>query len=326
MFSFINQRLSIGLRLSVVGALFVIFAFAVAVIGVMNGNEAINAQQKELRGASYVAMIWDYVQSSNLQTQRANDSLMKGHEVYDAEFDTAKEAKTLIEAPNNSLRRKAVGPLTVRISNNSGIELDPNSDSYYVGFSYTKDFPLWLVSIDLMYQAVKLPPSADRSLAIKMAIDRYKSRKSSLMSDYDSIFRYDKTGLTTAALKPKLDALKKAAADLEQAAMDVAANTSADKKDIDFMSYRLAFSKAFTALAQATGDEFVRLANQHVDGARSSMYMTLLVTLFFVIPSILLIIAVTIGLTKRFAELDKAMTRLGQGDKTVEVPYLDDTN
>lgn len=326
MFRFINQRLSIGLRLAVVGALFVIFAFAVAIIGIMNGNAAIEAQQKELRGASYISMIWDYVQSSNLKTQKANTALMKGHEVYDAEFDTAKEAKAMIEAPNNSIRRKAVGPLTVRISNNSNIELDPNSDSYYLGFSYAKDMPLWLVSIDLMYQAAKLPPGESRSYALKMAVDRYKSRKSSVMSDFESILHYDKDGSTTAALKPKLEALKRAAADLENAAEALAANTSAAQNDIDFMSYRLAFSKAFTGLAHETGNNFVRLVSAHVKAARLSMYMTLLVTLFFVIPSITLIIVVTLGLTKRFAELDMAMTKLGQGDKNVDVPYLDDTN
>lgn len=321
MLNFINQRLSIGLRLSVIGILFAAFGIYVSTSAIVSGMQAVSAQQKELRASSYVAMIWRYVQSSNLKTQKADETLMKGHEVYDAEFDTAKEAKAMLDAPNNTMRRKAVGPLTTKVSNNGNIELDPNSDSYYVGFVYAKDMPLWLVSIDRLYQVAKLPPGADRRDDIKASLDRYSTRKNSVMSDFESIFRYDKTGETTALLKPKLQALQKAAADFENALLDLSAD-----KDVDFMAYRMAFSKAFSDLASASGNEFVRLVDKHVTESKMDMWRTLGITLLFLLPSLFLIVYVTLGLSRRFSALDEAMTRLGKGDKSVDVPYLEDIN
>lgn len=321
MFNFINQRLSIGLRLSIVGALFAIFAVSVAAIGIKNGMNAVTFAQKELRGASYSSMIWKYVQSSNLKTQQANADFMKGHDAYDAEFDTGKEAAVMLVSPNNSLRRKAVAPLMIKLSNNASIELDSNSDSYYLGYLYTKDMPQWMAAIDTVYQAVKLPPSPERTMAIRSALDRYKARKLNVTSDFMAAFKYDRSGQVTAAIKPKYDVMLQASAGLESAALDLSNN-----KNIDFMALRMPFSHSFVDMTHTLGNEFVRLVGQHVDDARSSMYSTLGVTLAFVTPSILLIILITVGLAKRFSALDEAMVRLGQGDKTVDVPYLKDTN
>lgn len=321
MLNFINQRLSIGLRLAIVGMLFCIFATAVCVISFKANQANIASLQKELRGSTYSKMIWLYVQTPDPVLQIADPKLLLGHEAYDIEFDTEKEIAALLSGKTNSSRRKAIGPLMTKLSNNSGIELDPNSDSYYIGFVYVKDLSIWLGAIDSVYQTAKLPPSQERAISLRSAIDRFKARKASVTSDYEAVFRYDKTGETRAALKAKYETMLSAAANIE-----IAAAKLSDGQDVDFLAFRKKFHDSYTDLVDATGQEFIRLVDKHVGEARMAMYVALGETLAFVLPSIFIIVLVTIGLTRRFTALDEAMGRLGQGDKTVEVPYLEDTN
>jgi methyl-accepting chemotaxis protein len=321
MLQLINKRLSIGARLAIVGVIFTLFAAGVATINVLKGIDSITSAGKELRATHYADQIWKFVLSSKPGEQTANKALMKGHEASDAEFNTVAEGKAVYDAETSSARRAATVKLLRKLSNNSGIELDPNSDSYYLGVIDTKSLPALLNPVDQLIQANKILTPVERSSAIKTALSRIESRQKDMEADFDAAFSYDSSGATVAQIKPRLAAV--------QAAMvkwKIAALAAADAPKPEFVPARMVFQKALVELQDKLGDRFTLLVGQHADQAQSDMYLTLGVTLSVVIPSLLLIVYITLGLTRRFRELDEAMTRLGKGDKTVEVPYLDDTN
>lgn len=314
MLGFINQRLSIGIRLALVGGIFAVFAGVTTVSKVMDGNKQIEFSQKELRGAEYVTSVWHSIATGQ-------PAVLQNHAAYDQEFDTAKNYQDFAGAKTKSARNKAAVTLLTAISDSSNLVIDPRSDTNYLGLVYSKDLPSWLSSIDKLFKLMNEPASEKRDATLKAALDSFSVRKTRVVTNYANAAKFDQNGATTAAIKPKLAALMAASAAVENGI-----DHELQGQDADTAALSKQFEDAMYGLSATTGDELTGQVNQHIAGARTDMRNVLLANLGFIIPSLALIAIIMIGLSQRFHGLDEAMNRLNQGDKTVEIPYQEDTN
>ncbi|MGB8601420.1 MAG: methyl-accepting chemotaxis protein [Rhizomicrobium sp.] len=314
MLGFINQKLSIALRLALVGGIFTVFAGLSTYEKVSRSYEKVDFFNKEMRGVDYTRAVWDFVRTGK-------EDGLKDHAVWDKEFESASLYDKLIKAPKKPDRNKAIVPLLTAVSDASNIGLDPDSESGYIGQVYTKDLPSWLSSVDKLFKLMDQPASEKRDASLQAALDSYAVRKVRVKTNYANALKYDADGSTTAIIKPKLAALTTQTDAIEDGVEQELKGTDAD---IDGL--RKAYEKAMTDLSVVTGAQFDTLVQQHIADAKISMRNTLLINLAFIIPSLLLITLITLGLSRRFKELDTAMTRLNHGDKAIDIPYLEDTN
>ncbi|MGB8601421.1 MAG: methyl-accepting chemotaxis protein, partial [Rhizomicrobium sp.] len=248
-------------------------------------------------------------------------STLQNRAALDQEFATGQLYQDFTAAQGADKRAKAAVPLLSAISDAANVGLDPDGDSANLGQVYTKDLPSLLSVMYKLFKLMDQPASVERNAYLQASLDSYAVRKARVVASYANAAKGDASGRSTAIIKPKLDGLLQSADAIEAGvARDIAG------QPVDTAALRQQFEAALFALSQTTGAQFGLLVDQHIADARAEVRTALMGNLGFIIPSLLLITLITLGLSRRFKELDEAMTRLNQGDKSVEIPYLEDTN
>lgn len=318
MMRFINERLSIGARLAIVGAMFTLLAIGISAANVQKGLGSAAFAEKELRGAHYVDRVWKFVQS--VRRGAAESVTPAEHEAYDEEFDTGEAAAATFGDGDNAKRVEAAVPLLTKIANNSNMDLEPDSPTYDIGRLNSKDLPTLLEALSVIYSQAKLANSSERSDALKSAVTRFRLRMDNVRTDFDAIKRYGSQEFLSQ-FQPKQDKFEEAGEKLMTAAMAMAGNQEAA---LD--AARADFETSFNELVAASNAEFLAIVTDKLATAHRNTIVTTAITMAVVIPALLLIVYITLGLTRRFKDFDQAMSRLGKGDRTVDIPHLGDTN
>jgi len=315
MFGFINGRLSIGLRLTLVACLFVASAAVSAVIQFQRGSENSDFSKKELLGAQYNGLIWNALQSGDF-------SSLAGHAESDALFSSADAYAAFAKAANWDERVGTVTGLIVAVADGSNLTLDPDLDSYYAMDASTVKLPNLLAMSLALNKAMATPASdTDRRIKIATALDRFKAAADATYGSLDASIKNNAPGLTKQALGQHRAALQAA-----DDALIAAAQGELDGKAAGFQQAATAFPAVLDAAWRATNTELSRLLDVRITKQMNQLYSDIATVVALVLLSGLLTLIVTLGLSRRFRGLDEAMTRLNAGDKTVEVPYLGDTN
>jgi methyl-accepting chemotaxis protein len=315
MFGFINGKLSIGLRLTLVASLFVVSAAVSAVIQFQRGSENSDFSKKELIGAQYNAQIWSALQSGDLGP-------LAGHAESDTLFSSADAFNGFANATGWDARVGAMTNLIVAVADGSNLTLDPDLDSYYAMDAATVKLPNLLAkSLDLNKAMATPAADPDRRIKIAMALDRFKTAADAAYGSLDASMKDNAAGLTKTALAPHRNALQ-AATD----AMIAAAQSDLDGKTADYAKATAAFPGLLDAGWRATNTELSRLLDTRIIKQMNQLYTDIAIVVALVLLSGVLTLIITLGLSHRFRGLDTAMACLNAGDKSVEVPYLDDTN
>ena len=180
MFGFINGRLSIGLRLTLVACLFVASAAVSAVIQFQRGSENSDFSKKELLGAQYNGLIWNALQGGDF-------SSLAGHAESDALFSSADAYAAFAKAGNWDERVGTVTGLIVAVADGSNLTLDPDLDSYYAMDASTVKLPNLLAMSLALNKAMATPASdTDRRIKIAMALDRFKAAADATYGSLDA--------------------------------------------------------------------------------------------------------------------------------------------
>jgi methyl-accepting chemotaxis protein len=314
-FQFINGRLSIGLRLTLVACLFIASAAVSAVIQYQRGNENTDFSKKERVGTEYNVLIWKALQS-------ADNTVLQGHESYDAQFSSQEAYAAFTKAKLWEDRVATAASLIVAVADGSNLTLDPDLDSYYAMDAATVKLPNLLSMSLALNHAMSLPADApDRRIKIATALDRFSNAASAAFGSMDASMKNNAPGLTKQALQEHRAKL--------QGAVD--AMTKAAQSEIDGTpSGYVKASEPFPAITSnawiATNTELSRLLDVRIEKQTAQLYSDIMIVTVLVLLSGLLTLVITLGLSRRFHGLDEAMSRLNQGDKTVVVPFLDDSN
>jgi methyl-accepting chemotaxis protein len=315
MFGFINGRLSIGLRLTLVASLFIASAAVSAVIQFQRGSENSDFSKKELLGTQYNAQIWTALQSGDL-------GALADHAPSDALFSSSDAFAAFAKTTAWSDRVAAAAALIVAVADGSNLTLDPDLDSYYAMDAATVKLPNLLAkSLDLNKAMATSATAPDRRITIAMALDRFRTAADAAYSSMDASMKDNAAGITKTALAPHRAALQ-AATD----AMIAAAQSTLDGKMADYGKASGAFPAILDGGWRATNSELARIIDVRVTKLTNQLTTDIAIVVALVLLSGLLTLIVTLGLSRRFHGLDAAMARLNAGDKSVEVPFLDDTN
>jgi methyl-accepting chemotaxis protein len=315
MFRFINGKLSIGLRLTLVACLFIASAAVSAVIQFQRGSENSDFSQKELLGAQYNAQIWTALQSGDL-------TKIENHDASDTLFASADAYGAFAKASAWDDRVATAAALIVAVADGSNLTLDPDLDSYYAMDAATVKLPNLLAMSLALNKALALPAAEpDRRIKIAMALDRFKTAANATYGSLDASIKNNAPGLTKAALAGHRAGLQ-AAADTVIAATQ----SELDGKSGDTTKAAAGFPAVQDTTWRATNAELSRLLDVRIAKQMNQLYSDIAIVIALVLVSALLTLIVTLGLARRFRGLDTAMNKLNHGDKTVEVPFLDDRN
>jgi len=315
MFQFINGRLSIGLRLALVACLFIASAAVSAVIQFQRGSENSDFSKKERLGAQYNAQIWNALQSGDL-------AKIESHDASDTLFASTDAYGAFAKAAAWDDRVKTAAALIVAVADGSNLTLDPDLDSYYAMDAATVKLPNLLAMSLALNKALALPAAEpDRRIKIAMALDRFKTAADATYGSLDASIKNNAPGLTKQALAGHRTALQ-AAADT----LIAAAQNELDGKSGDTTKAAAGFPAVQDAAWRATNAELSRLLDVRITKQMNQLYSDIAIVIALVLMSALLTLVVTLGLARRFRGLDAAMNKLNHGDKTVNVPFLDDRN
>jgi methyl-accepting chemotaxis protein len=314
MFNFFNQRLSIAARLTAVAAIFVVSSVVSAVLLANYGMTNIAFSQKERLGTDYIGLIW--------QALDAGTTDVPGHARYDETFDSAAQYTAFTKAQGRSERVAAAVALIVAVADGSNLTLDPDLDSYYAMDAATVKLPTLLNSNLALSQAIALPESdSDRRMKIALALDRFETIASAAYGSLDTSMKNNAAGVTRAALQSPKTKLKASTDAMSQTAHSLLNSASGD-----YAATAAPFDTALSTLQLATNAELARLLDVRIAGLVRGLILNIAIVAAMIALSLALTIAIIFGLSRRFTALGEAMSRLNRGDKTVEVPYLDDTN
>jgi methyl-accepting chemotaxis protein len=313
MFSFINGRLSIGVRLALVACFFIASAAVSAAIQYARGKENTDFSRKELAGSTYIAEVWQSLQSNTPLPGQAQD---------DARFASRDAAAAFAAAQGWDDRVAAASGLILAAADGSNLTLDPDLDSYYAMDATTVKLPNLLAMSLALDKAVALPRSdADRRIKLAMALDRFSNAADAAFASLDASMKNNAAGLTRQALQSLRTQLQAATA-----AMRKAAQAEMDGAQADYAAASAPFPAILDKSWRAGNGELARLLALRIAGQRKTLIADLAIVLALLLVSTLLTGIVTFGLSRRFKGLDAAMSGLNRGDKRVTVPYRSDRN
>jgi methyl-accepting chemotaxis protein len=312
MLRFINSRLSIGVRLALVSGILAVASVISAAFLVNSALTNIAFSQRERDGVDYTALIWKALQ--------ANQPDIADHERYDAEFGSADKYATFAKAKTWEDRVSAANALLLAVADGSNLTLDPNLDSFYAMEAVTVKLPDVLATSLSLKKAESMPQGTPgRAAAVAMALERFQTASAAADYALDTSIKSNGDGITGPALAPSRAVVQKVTGGM----------ISTAEADFDGSIFRVTEKPFATALDKAwvaTAHELSRMLDVRLAGLKQGLIVNAAVVSALIALSLFLAAAIALGLTRRFKALGEAMTRLNNGDKTTEVPYLDDRN
>ena len=312
MLRFINSRLSIGLRLALVAGVLIAASAISAVLLANYGMGNIAFSQKEKYGAEYNGLIWQALQKAQGE--------VSDHARYDAMFGTADAYSAFVKANGWENRVTAANALILAVADGSNLTLDPDLDSYYAMDAVTVKLPDLLAKSLRLKQAEAIASgTSGRDTAVAVALDRFKSAADAADSSISTSIENNRAGITGRALAP-------ARAVLQSVTGKMTFGAQANSNGEMFGKMQKPFEAALDKAWVATNEELLRLLDVRLAGLKYGLVVNIALVVALIALSLFLAVVINFGLSRRFNALGAAMTRLNAGDKTVEIPYLDDRN
>ncbi|MGB8601752.1 MAG: methyl-accepting chemotaxis protein [Rhizomicrobium sp.] len=313
MFHLLNRRFSIGFRLGLVAGIFILSSAVSAYLLAQYGKTNIDFSAKERLGTAYNQRIWQALQSGQ------ND--IAGHGSDDAEFASAPAYAAFANASGTE-RATAAASLIVAVADGSNLTLDPDLDSYYAMDASTVKLPDLLNKSIALNQAMAVPATdPDRRIKIAMALDRFETAAAATQASLDASMRNNAEGLTRRALQVHRAALSRHTTEISQAA-----HAELNGTTNGYTAASAIFPATVNAAWMATNGELSRLLDRRVATLTDGLIVNIAIVLALIALSLVLTMAIVIGLNRRFSSLDDAMSRLNRGDRTIDIPYLEDRN
>jgi methyl-accepting chemotaxis protein len=307
MLRFINHRLSIATRLTLISILFAIPVVLLAAQLLNQGRKDIDFASKEVGGAAYVAEIWSSLTSGGAPASdwQAND----------AQFNTGDASKAFTGASGRTGRAGAAADLIGAVADASNLTLDPDLDSFYAMDAATVRLPmLWKANVELVAAAGST--AADRATTLALAFDHLDTAAGQAEGSLDNAVKDNAAGLTRQALAGHIGELKAALAAVKAAANDPGALASAQKT----------LDQRIDETEQATNVELTRLLKARIDRLWADLRFQLGVAAMVFLLGAMAAVMVARGMSGGIARQLSAMERLARNDTGFDVPDASDRN
>ena len=318
----INTRLSIPVRLFLIGCLFAApIAFLVYLL-VTQSRGDIDFAARELDGSHYLDNVWPgFIKTAVQNTPVAGD--IPDRATFDAEFNTGATSGPYLEAKTVTDKLSAGATLIGNIADNSNLTLDPDLDSFYAMDAATVRLP-GVISAAVALKAAYAEPASTKSRVVDIAYaaSHLETYANDAQSSLGSSIKNNAAGDTARALSARADAFKIAAQvvlDKAKALLD-----TGDAAGIPDAIDALVLSA--DAIWRPANTELARLLQARIDRFNGHMYRSLALAGGFVLLAALLAVFIAHGLSHRLSRLLQVMDRLIANDPEVEVPFLTDTN
>lgn len=316
MWTVINSRLPIAIRLSFIAACLLVPIAILAVLFVEQSTKDISFAKKEIAGAAYLDGVWaNLIKSERSEAPQA----IPGQAEFDQLFDTAKPASEFETAKGPAARVDAGKALISAVADGSNITLDPDLDSFYVGDATTVRIPGIITASEALKVALQEKDTDERLIHIAFAVSCLKSSADDAVSSLQSAIAGNATGEAGRALSKPADDLKAAA---------IAALELADKAlsrqpvpGLDEARSKLVAQADLTW--RAADGELSRLLQARVDSLLHSLIVKLGLVIASLVAAVAMLAAVARGITGPLARLTAAMQELANGNFSVALPGLD---
>ncbi len=322
MFEFVNSRLSISIRLALIGALFLAPIVLLVYLFVQQSLSDIEFAQREIDGAHYLAQIWPTFAKTAAFGVAAQDEIAD-RASYDALFGTADASAAFADAHDVAAKLEAGKTYIGAVADKSNLTLDPDLDSFYAMDAATVRIPGIETAAVALVQAVAEPESNPaRIVDIAFAVDHLRISAADAASSLDSAMKNNAAGITAKTLSAPAAALKGAAdALLEQGKVLLEGRQARQLAETE-----AALLKQVDAIWGPTNAEVARLLQARIDGFVSRMIRSLAFAGVFLAAAILFSLAIARGLSGRLRQLLAVMDRLVANDAALEVPFIKDAN
>ena len=300
MLTALNNRLSIGARLTLVSAIFVVpTVIALFLLGHLH-LDSIDFTKSEQAGSQYLQRLWPTVEASVSHPSDArsvDDGLEGGAKAF-----AAGQAMTAFKAAPDATARLAAGAsLIAAVADGSKLTLDPDLDSFYAQDAVTVRLPTLLVAADDLRAAA----ASGDAVKIQLALGRLKTARDAADGSLSSAMADNAAGLTKVALGPRQKAID-LAADAFTAQVSLAASGKPADTAGAYANLTAAIDQGWTASAT----ELSRLLDARNANLQRSTIIELLICGFALALAVLGAIIVARGLRGQQATAEASIMEL----------------
>ncbi|WP_395646736.1 methyl-accepting chemotaxis protein [Terricaulis sp.] len=294
-----NSHLSIGTRLSIMSGVFVVTAASLATVIGMGQVNQLNVAHDERDGGEYLKAIWSTLDAPAVQIAE--------HEAWDARFGSSSQYAAFAASEPGLARLQAADALLTQVAAGSGITLDAEYTTYYLGDALSARLPELLVR-EAELDAVSGASPVELSVSLTRLDDTLEQAEETLQAALNNA-----GGDPLDGLAEKITALSGVTERMmQEERAGGGPNQSTTEADFPRIAHDIAMSGA---------DNFTRLMDDRIHSQERALALSLLLSLGGILLSCGLAYATSRGLGQRFKALGYTMDDLVNGKTDVEIPF-----
>jgi methyl-accepting chemotaxis protein len=313
---FINKRLSIGARLSVIGALFLAMSAALLVLVAARGWRDLAVVRAEIDGLDYLSQVWTAMNTSD-------GDLGAGQAAADARFGSAEASAAFGQAAGIDTRLKAGAALVSAVADGAGLSLDSDPEHFHLVQLAASRLPALANAATELAQAVKIRDGG-QPIRLALATDHLQAANERVQA---SLASAAKRGNGSPAPSPESsdDAAALNSAVQAMAAKAAAPETAAAPDAID--GPQKALQRQIDRSWKAAGGALSQRLTARAQGLTVMLGLGLALGAGALAAAVAITAIVGAGLARRLSALQNAAARLADGGElSDDIPHLDDHN
>jgi methyl-accepting chemotaxis protein len=323
---FINSRMSIGSRLALLAALFLIPVGMLAWLLFQQAMKDVSFAKDERVGVEYTQALWPVIARSAEKlplSATEQSALNSASSRFDARLNTTQASADLAKATTADASLASGVTLISAVADGSKLTLDPDLDSFYLMDAQTVRLPaLALAARELVDAAQYQGAERERLIRLASSYDRTVTSAQAAENSLTTAIKSNSTGDTKKAIELKVQTLHAAA---ERFATDARKVRDGDTS-ISLTESHHQLQSAIDTVWKASSVELDRLLIVRIDSLMGNLRSDLGLAGLFLLVSSILALFISRGLNGRISDLVKTMERLARGENSISVPHLADHN
>jgi methyl-accepting chemotaxis protein len=318
MWTFVNSRLPISARLSLISVCFLAPIALLTYLFVHQATGDIAFAGKEIAGAQYLTDIWpNFARAAGAEGVAATP--MASAAQFDPQFGSANASNVFVQATDRKEKLAAGKTLIGAVADGSNLTLDPDLDSFYAMDAATVRLPGIVAAAVALGEAAGQANSDARLVNVAFAVDQLQTFSDDADASLSAAMKNNAAGDTSRALSDDAAALKTAVGKVLAQGKALLQNQPADALAAD----EAALLKQVDVTWRATDKELARLLQARADSLTTNLTTKLAIVGAALFATLLLQVGVARGVARPLGGLTRGMRELADGNFDVVLPGLD---